>query len=196
MSADPTYIQLTWEDPITNELQQPLLTAPIAIGREIEAVPQKLSDESVSRLKLASKQVSRFHALITIANNQLYITDHSANGTFLNGRRISKNTQPFSSKDTLRIGPYKIMATIKADSDLNATELNRDQTGLAHKSSSTDLQEGKLMMGLIGLVVLVIMSFGAWFAVNSLLQHSRPQITPNSATEGSLLDSFGKSGKG
>ena len=187
MSADPKYIQLTWEDPITNELQQPLLSAPIAIGREIEPIPQKISNESVSRLKLASKQVSRFHALITVANNQLYITDRSANGTFLNGRRISKTAQPFSNKDTLRIGPYKIMATIKADSDLNATELNRDQTGFPHKSGPTDLQEGKLMMGLIGVVVLVIMGFGTWFSVNSLLKHSRPQINPNSATEGSLL---------
>ena len=182
MSAEPIYIQLIWEDPITNELKQPLLTPPIAIGREVKQIPEPFTYKSVSRLKLSHRQVSRFHALITLANNQLYITDRSANGTFLNGQRISKTSLPFYPHDTIRIGPYKITARLTTEAHQSATELNRDQTMFPHKSGAGDIQNGKLMIGFLGVVVLVLMTFGTWFAMNNILEYSRTQLKPNPAS--------------
>ena len=128
MSAEPIYIQFSWEDPQSGELQQHLLTPPIAIGREPDYISQQPGHQSISCLELQHKQVSRFHALITVVNNQLYVSDRSANGTFLNGKPVGRGTQLFFSRDTLRIGPYKINANLIRETDLNATEINRDQT--------------------------------------------------------------------
>ncbi|AOY79892.1 MULTISPECIES: FHA domain-containing protein [Moorena] len=173
--AEPIYIQLTWEDPETGELKKPVLRPPIAVGRENDHLPEHLAGQSVSHLVLLDKEISRYHALITVANTQLYITDRSANGTFINGRKIRSGIQPFSSKDTLRIGPYKITATLKRENDLNATAQNFDQTSLlGEKSVTNSLPKNKPVVWLIGLVVLLIMGVGTWFVVSGLLEGLKP----------------------
>src|SRR4028119_1059090 len=184
MSTDPVYIQLTWEDPVTRELQQPLLAPPIALGRDKDQMPEKLGEQSVSRLELVDNQISRFHALITVVNNQLYITDQSTNGTFLNGRPIRPGIQPLSSKDTLRIGSYKITATLKRESDFDATEQNREQTNFPQQANS--LHKNTLVVWLIGAGVLLLMGVGAWFLVSTLLERSRPRV-PDAAKPTSSL---------
>jgi hypothetical protein len=187
MSAEPLYVQLMWEDPVTGELQRPLLTAPIAIGRDKEQMPEQLGEQSVSRLELADNQISRFHALITVANNQMYVTDQSTNGTFLNGRPIRPGIQPLSSKDTLRIGPYKITATLRRENDLDATEQNREQTTFPQQPNS--LHKNTLAIWLIGAGVLLFMGIGAWLLVSKLLERSRPRIpaTPTQRSSMQLL---------
>lgn len=182
MSAETIYVQLTWEDPETNELQQPLLAPPIAIGRETGQIPEKLGTDDVACLRLPHKQVSRYHALITMSNNQMYITDYSANGTFVNGRRLKKGSQPFSSKDTLRIGPYKITAALMGEHDLDATELNRE-TVFPQQSSPTNFSQKKLMVGLIGALLLLLMGLSTWLIVSNLLRNSRPHLNPDSTSQ-------------
>lgn len=183
MSAEPMYVQLMWEDPETGELKQPLLTAPIAIGRELDQMPEQLGGQKVTRLELANKEISRYHALITVANEQLYITDQSSNGTHLNGRPIRPGIQPLSSKDTLRIGPYKITANLVREGDLNATQQNREHTNLSGQSNSA--QKNMLMVWVIGGVVLLLMGIGGWVLVSTVLQNSRPRApeapAPNSS---------------
>ena len=174
---EPLYIQLTWEDPVTSELQQRLLAAPIAIGRETDQMPENLGQQSVSRLELAHKQISRFHALITVSNQQIYITDKSANGTFLNGRQIKKGSQLFSNKDTVRIGPYKITASLIAENDLNATELTRERTNVSYIGKP--LPKNPVAIWLIGGLVLFLMSLGAGILISNVLKNSRPQIPDN-----------------
>ncbi len=175
MSSDESvYVQLVWEDTATGEVQQPLLKAPIAIGRESDQMPETLGEKSVSRLELAHKEVSRFHTLITVANSQLYITDRSANGTFLNGRAIRPGSHPFSSKDTIRIGPYKIIATVMGEGDPNATALNRERTHFDQQPSA--LHKNTVLIWLIGGMVLLLMGVGAWGLVGALLERSRPQL--------------------
>ncbi|MGQ4649467.1 FHA domain-containing protein [Lyngbya aestuarii] len=174
MSADPMYVQLTWEDPETHESQQKILIAPIAIGREKDRMPEQVGEQSIERLELPSKEISRFHALITVANQHLYITDQSANGTFLNGRRIPQSPQGFSTEDTLRIGPYKITATLMRENDLNATAQSAERTGI--RGSAKSAQDNNLMILLIGGVVLLLMGVGAWLLVSNLLKNSRPEV--------------------
>ncbi|NET33615.1 MAG: FHA domain-containing protein [Cyanothece sp. SIO1E1] len=187
MPTESIYVQLMWEDPVTGELQRPLLAPPIALGREIDEMPENLGIESVSRLALNHKQISRFHALITVANEQLYITDRSANGTFLNGRSLHRGSHPFTSKDTLRIGPYKITATLMRENELSATtELTmREHTNLLQ--SSNPLTKNTVIVWLIGAGLLLLMSSVAWFVVNQLLEKARPQIPANSSSNSHLI---------
>ena len=183
MFAKSEYVQLTWKDPVTGELKQPLLAAPITIGREIEQMPEEVGGQSVSRLELNHQQISRFHALITVVNQQVYITDQSTNGTFLNGQPIRPGIQPLSSKDTLRIGPYKMTVTLIREDDLDATERNREQTNLSQHFGSRP--KNALIIWLIGFIVLLLMGVGVWLTVTTVLERSRPQVpvTPTSPVE-------------
>ncbi|NET59048.1 MAG: FHA domain-containing protein [Symploca sp. SIO2E6] len=183
MSAESKSVQLIWKDPATGEVKQPLLRAPITIGREIDQMPKEVGGISVSSLELNHQQISRYHALITVVNEKVYITDQSTNGTFLNGRPIRPGIQPLSSKDTLRIGPYKMTATLIRENDLDATERNREQTNLSQHFES--LPKNTLVIWLIGPIVLLLMGIGVWFLVTTVLERSRPQVpaTPSSAVE-------------
>ena len=183
--SEPIYVQLTWEDPETSELKRSLLAAPIAIGREIEQMPEYLGGQSVSRLELVHPEISRFHALIIVENNQLYVTDQaSANGTFINGRRVKKNHQHFSSKDTLRIGSYKIRATLMRANDLNATAQNPDQANFSPSVQS--LSQKTLVVWLIGGALLLLMGFAAWAVVSAVLEQSRPRVPIHSTPQSSI----------
>jgi len=183
MSAESKYVQLIWKDTATGELKQPLLAVPITIGREIDQMPEEVGGLSVSRLELNHQQISRYHALITVVNEKVYITDQSTNGTFLNGRPIPPGIQPLSSKDTLRIGPYKMTATLIRENDLDATERNREQTNLSQHFDS--LPKNTLVIWLIGLIVLLLMGIGVGLLVNTLLKRSRPEVpaTPTSKVD-------------
>lgn len=177
------YIQLRWEDPETGEVKRSLLVAPIAVGREADQMPEHWGGRPVSRLELVHQEISRFHTLISVENNKLYVTDQqSANGTFLNGRRVRQSTQPFSNKDTLRIGPYKMTATLMRENDLNATAQNSDQSNLSPAIKS--LSKNTLIVWAIGVGVLLLAGFGAWAAFSTLLEQSRPQVptTPTPST--------------
>lgn len=174
---EPSYIQLSWEDPVTGELQRPLLAAPVAFGREADQIPTRYADQLVSKIVLDHRQVSRFHALITVVNQQLCVTDKSANGTYLNGRPLAQNNQAFSSGDTLRIGPYKITAALVSEKDHSATELTMDPSV---RPVNRRNQNGGLIWAM-GLGVLLLIGLGTWLAVTTLLERSRPPL-PQSST--------------
>ncbi len=95
---------------------------------------------------LASKQISRFHALITETGGQLAIADHSSNGTFVNGQRI-QGSQPLTSGDTVRIGPYEITITVPSTGN---TALGNGKTEVVAPSSTivfnpdTDVLEAQI----------------------------------------------------
>jgi hypothetical protein len=173
-----------WEDPETGEMQQPLLMPPIAIGRELDQMPEQVGGQQVSRLEMGSKEISRYHTLITVANQQMYITDQSTNGTFINGQPLRPGIQPLSSKDTLRIGPYKMTATLIREGDMDATEHNREQTNLSGQANSA--QKNMMLVWVIGGVVLLLMGVGAWLLVSTLLERSRPQVPESPASSRSI----------
>jgi len=73
---------------------------PFIIGRD-EDVDFSLSDEAVSRA----------HLIITYENGKLYVRDmDSKNGTYLNGKRITK--EELRNGDILRIGDTTIKVEI------------------------------------------------------------------------------------
>jgi pSer/pThr/pTyr-binding forkhead associated (FHA) protein len=101
-------IQLSWEDPVTGEMRQPVFNIPVALGREIGQMPTSIDGQQVSRAVFRSEEISRFHALIALVGGQMSIADRSANGTFLNGKKIVGATKPIASGDTIQIGPYSL----------------------------------------------------------------------------------------
>ncbi|MGF1496927.1 MAG: FHA domain-containing protein [Elainellaceae cyanobacterium] len=180
MSNDPPLVQLKWEDPVTGELHTPSLKAPVAIGRETPQMPEQWGGEPVSRLELDHKQVSRFHALISVVNRQLFITDESANGTYLNGRRVLPKGQSFNSQDTLRIGPYKITVAIARHQGTNSTELNPEHSQVAETTAATS--PNALLVWFAGVTILLLMGLGTWGIVGVLLDRSRPQLEPQTSS--------------
>ena len=98
-------IQLTWEDPVTGEMRQPVFNVPVALGREIGQMPTSIDGQQVSRAVFRSEEISRFHALIASDGGQMSIADRSSNGTFLNGKKILGASKPIASGDTIQIGP-------------------------------------------------------------------------------------------
>ena len=185
MSGEPVIIQFSWVDPVTGQPHHSSLQTPIAIGREASQMPDKVGNQPVSHLELDHKQVSRWHALITIVNRQLHITDKSANGTFLNGRLVRQNGQVFTSKDTLRVGPFKITAAVVSHDETNATELlNRDNSHFA--KTGGDASPNAILVWLVGGLILLLMGGGIWLAAQTLLQRARPTI--DSTSSSFLLD--------
>jgi pSer/pThr/pTyr-binding forkhead associated (FHA) protein len=100
-------IRLLWEDPVTGESKEPLLTVPIALGREFERLPDSLEGERVCRIVLNSLEVSRYHASIELQQDKLVIVDRgSSNGIAVNGQKQTQ-TQ-VEPGDTIQIGNYQI----------------------------------------------------------------------------------------
>lgn len=116
-------IQLTWEDPVTGELRQPVFNIPVALGREIGQMPTTIDGQQVSRAVFRSEEISRFHALIEFVNGQMSIGDRSANGTFVNGEKIHRTSKPIASGDTLQIGPYSVTIGLLATTEANPTKI-------------------------------------------------------------------------
>jgi pSer/pThr/pTyr-binding forkhead associated (FHA) protein len=116
-------IQLTWEDPVTGELRQPVFTIPLALGREIGEMPTNIDGQQVSRAVFRSEEISRFHALIGLVNGQISIADRSANGTFVNGQKIHRTSKAIASGDTLQIGPYNVTIGLLVTTEANPTKI-------------------------------------------------------------------------
>jgi pSer/pThr/pTyr-binding forkhead associated (FHA) protein len=96
-----------WEDPVTGERKEPLLTVPIVLGREFERLPDILDNQRVCRIVLNSLEVSRYHASIEIQQDRLIIVDRgSSNGIIVNGQKQAQC--PLVPGDTVKIGNYQI----------------------------------------------------------------------------------------
>lgn len=182
MSGEPVVVQLNWEDPVTGESRYASRQLPVAIGREVSKMPARLEHLPVSHLELDHQQVSRCHAIISMTNRQLHISDQSANGTFLNGRPIQKTGQLFTPKDTIRIGPFKMTAVIVDRADTNSTELNREYSHVARMEA--EKAPNAILGWLVGGIVLLLVGIGLWIAAQALLNQAQPTVEP--APESSL----------
>ncbi|WP_242034450.1 FHA domain-containing protein [Aphanizomenon flos-aquae] len=116
-------ITLISENKLTQEQEKQVFPLPVALGRDITQLPTVINGETVSPVVLldSSKQISRFHAQITLENNELYVEDKSANGTELNGEKLIKKRRALNSGDRLGIGNYTITVVPVRAEDENAT---------------------------------------------------------------------------
>lgn len=116
-------ITLISENKLTQEQEKQVFPLPVALGRDITQLPAVINGETVSPVVLldSSKQISRFHAQITLENNELYVEDKSANGTELNGEKLIKERRALNSGDRLGIGNYTITVVPVRSEDENAT---------------------------------------------------------------------------
>lgn len=183
MSGEAIAIQLSWQDPDTGESQYASRQLPVAIGREASKMPVQLEHLPVSHLELEHQQVSRCHAVISMVNRQLYITDKSANGTFLNGRLLEQGGEVLTPKDTIRIGPYKLTAVVVNSKDANSTELNHDYSHVAKGELSAE--PNAILGWVLGGGVLLVLGIGLWFVAQALLNQARPTLEtePESSLE-------------
>jgi pSer/pThr/pTyr-binding forkhead associated (FHA) protein len=123
-------LQLTWDDPVTEEPQQRVSPLPIAFGRELAQLPRLLDDQSVHHIVLldTNHEISRYHALIFEVAGQAILEDRSTNGTMLNDERIVGERRPLNPGDTIRIGTYHMTVQILEAEDPNATRLSSSST--------------------------------------------------------------------
>jgi pSer/pThr/pTyr-binding forkhead associated (FHA) protein len=117
-----------WEDPATGERKEPLLTLPIALGREFTRLPETIDGHRVCRIVLNSLEVSRYHASIEVEQDRLIVVDRgSSNGIIVNGQ---KQTQAqISPGDIIQIGNYQIAIAIPTNPQPLTTPASQSQIG-------------------------------------------------------------------
>lgn len=123
-------LQLTWDDPVTEEPQQRISPLPIAFGRELAQLPAEIEGQLVHQLALldTNNEISRYHALIFEVAGEVFLEDRSTNGTSLNQDRVLRERRPLTTGDTIRIGTYNITISLLSEDDPNATRLNDSST--------------------------------------------------------------------
>ncbi|MEH2182063.1 FHA domain-containing protein [Nostoc sp.] len=132
-------IQLSWEEPATGERREPLLSMPIAFGREFARLPAELRGMRVSRMLLNSNEVSRYHALIDWEQDHLVVIDQgSVNGVYVNGQLQTRSV--LVNGDTLQIGPYLIAVTFGA----NASAADTTPPSTIHFNAKTNRPDPSL----------------------------------------------------
>jgi pSer/pThr/pTyr-binding forkhead associated (FHA) protein len=100
-------IELHWQDPITGDIKRPILTPPIALGRDFWQMPFEIQGKPVSRLVLNSEGVSRFHLSIEWDNANLVAIDRdSKNGIYINGNK--QKLAILAAGDVITVGNYQI----------------------------------------------------------------------------------------
>ncbi len=115
-----------WEDPATGERREPLLTVPIALGREFERLPAEIDGQRVCRVVLNSLEVSRYHALITSDGNRSIVLDRdSSNGVLVNGQQ--QKQCEIVPGDIIQIGNYQISIAIESNQQPVTTPAHQAQ---------------------------------------------------------------------
>lgn len=126
-----------WEDPATGERKEPLLTVPIALGREFERLPDILDGQRVCRIVLSSLDVSRYHASIEIDQDRLTIIDRgSSNGIIINGQKQTQSQ--IVPGDVIQIGNYQIAIAIPSNAQPLATPASQSQIGFNSVTNRPD----------------------------------------------------------
>jgi pSer/pThr/pTyr-binding forkhead associated (FHA) protein len=111
-----------WEDPVTGESKEPLLTVPIALGREFERLPDSLEGQRVCRIVLNSLEVSRYHASIELQQDKLIIIDRgSSNGIVVNGQKQTQSQ--IEPGDTIQIGNYQISIALPSTTPATPSQI-------------------------------------------------------------------------
>ena len=126
-----------WEDPATGERKEPLLTVPIALGREFERLPEIIDGQRFCRIVLSSLDVSRYHASIEIHQDRLTIIDRgSSNGIIINGQKQTQSQ--IVPGDVIQIGNYQIAIAISSNAQPAVTPASQSQIGFNSVTNRPD----------------------------------------------------------
>jgi len=108
----PSDVQLSWLEVGTNQSVSMRLNLPIAIGKDVTALPDFVDAEQVSPLVLNDRSVSRYHLLLKIEQGNLVAIDqNSTNGVLVNGVLLNQSMglrQVLSKGDRITVGRYEI----------------------------------------------------------------------------------------
>lgn len=88
-----------------------LLTRPegLSVPLPIDGRPLVLGRQSDCDVLLMHGQISRQHAVVRAMKGGLFLQDKSANGTRLNGQKLSRGRwYPLTSGDYLSVGPVTL----------------------------------------------------------------------------------------
>ncbi len=86
------------------------ITTPVTLGRGQEC-----------NVVFPAPQVSRKHVTLRISDGKLTLTDDSANGTWIESRRVHNETAKIRSGSTFRVGPYHVtVATHEVQDDFHS----------------------------------------------------------------------------
>lgn len=112
-------IQLTWTDPITGELHQPILSTPVALGRVFEAMPAEHQGQQVSRLVLNDAAIGEYHTLIQERNGTPLITTPLGLNIQINS--LSLPTSTLFEGDAIQIGSYSLQLSLSPEEPPTST---------------------------------------------------------------------------
>jgi len=140
MNPQPLQIRLIWSEPTTGERREPLLSVPIALGREFSQMPTEIRGMRVSRMQLNDLGVSRFHALIDRDQSGLIVIDQNTiNGTLVNGQRQARTV--LANGDILQIGNYQITVSLA----VNPPPVIANYPATINFNPDTDLPDPKIL---------------------------------------------------
>jgi pSer/pThr/pTyr-binding forkhead associated (FHA) protein len=74
---------------------------------------------------LEDPTVSRIHATIERRDRRLMFTDHSSNGTVINGRRVAEHV--LSAGDVITLGRFRVVIELHSDKRLSYDQMLRSQ---------------------------------------------------------------------
>lgn len=120
------------------------LRGPSTVGRDRER----------SDLHLPHPQVSRVHAQVVRENSQWSIIDlHSANGTYVNGQRVTKRCL-LETGDRIEIGPFSLLFTgTSLDFSLSEGNLNLVASNLVRTVKDPTTKKGITILDDVSLVI-------------------------------------------
>ena len=100
-NVENAYLQLNWDDPLTGEPFDQIISSPAILGRDADCA-----------ITLNSGAVSRHHAkLEVLSGDEVQVTDvNSTNGTLVNGKKITKSV--LTEADSLQIGPFTFSVSL------------------------------------------------------------------------------------
>ena len=105
-------VQLSWLEITTNQPQSLQLNLPIAIGKDVNSLPEHLDGNQVAQVILGDRSVSRFHALLIFEQGNVVVVDqNSTNGILVNGVLVDRGMElrkVLATGDRLTIGRYEI----------------------------------------------------------------------------------------
>ena len=140
-------IRCSWIEPQTNTRREPTLTPPVAFGRDLATMQQRITG-NLPRMVISHNAISSYHCLIDIENHQLVVIDqNSSNGTFVNN--IRQNKALLNDGDILKIGGVEITINI-----IQSPLQPQPQTQTGGKTALFNAQTGTILFnqktGLIG----------------------------------------------